>query len=298
MDRSHNGPVLVGSPKGGMDIEKVAEESPQDIFAQPIDIMKGITDADAISMAKKIGFEGKHIEQAAANMKGLYNLFITTDSTQVEINPMAIATDGNVYCVDAKLNFDDNAAFRQKDIFGMRDISMEDPRDVKAESVGLNYIALEGNIGCLVNGAGLAMATMDIIQLYGGKPANFLDVGGGATKQQVAEAFKILVSDPSVKAILVNIFGGIMKCDIIASGIIAAYNEVGLNIPVVVRLAGTNVDLGKELLKSSGLPIVTAGDLDDVSSPILLLIKLIHLIYYIIYYRLLRRQLPRYANRY
>lgn len=266
MDRANNGPVLVGSHRGGMNIETVAEESPQDIFSMPIDIMTGITDADATSMAKKIGFSGDEIRKAADNMKGLYELFIKTDSTQVEINPMAVASDGNVYCVDAKLNFDDNAAFRQKDIFSMRDVSMEDARDVKAESVGLNYIALDGNIGCMVNGAGLAMATMDIIQLHGGKPANFLDVGGGANKKQVAEAFKILVSDPSVKAILVNIFGGIMKCDIIAEGIIAAYGEVGLNIPLVVRLAGTNVALGKEMLRNSGLPIVAADDLDDVSN--------------------------------
>lgn len=265
MDRAFNGPVLVGSHRGGMNIEDVAEQSPNDIFTIPVDIMKGISDTEARSMAEKIKFKGDQVDKAAKNMKALYDLFIKTDSTQVEINPMALTSTGDVFCVDAKLNFDDNAAFRQKDLFAMRDITMEDERDVKAESVGLNYVGLDGNIGCMVNGAGLAMATMDIIQLHGGKPANFLDVGGGATKQQVAEAFKILVSDSNVKAILVNIFGGIMKCDIIAEGIIAAYHEVGLSIPLVVRLEGTNVQKGKELLKNSKLPIVTADDLDDAA---------------------------------
>jgi succinyl-CoA synthetase beta subunit len=221
LDRSHNGPVMVGSRKGGMNIEEVAEETPEEIVTIPIDITRGMSRDQAEDMARKIAFTGPAVAEAATNMLSLYKLFIAHDATQVpsspfslslththtlslclsfsqqvEINPMATATDGHVYCVDAKLNFDDNASFRQKDIFALRDTSMEDERDVKAEAVGLNYIALDGSIGCMVNGAGLAMATMDIIQLYGGKPANFLDVGGGATKEQVAEAFKILVSDP------------------------------------------------------------------------------------------------------
>lgn len=261
LDRAHNGPVMVGSRKGGMNIEEVAEESPEDIISIPIDIEKGMSEEQAQEMARRIDFRGNQVAKAASNMMALYKLFLARDATQVEINPMAVASDGNVYCVDAKLNFDDNAAFRQKDIFDMRDTTMEDPRDVEAEKAGLNYIALDGSIGCMVNGAGLAMATMDIIQLCGGKPANFLDVGGGATKEQVATAFKILVSDPSVKSILVNIFGGIMKCDIIATGILEAYEEIGLNIPLVVRLEGTNAAEGLQLLEKSGLPIITARGL-------------------------------------
>jgi len=224
-----------------------------------------MTRAQAEEMARRIRFTDEKIGKAATNMLALYDLFVSKDATQVEINPMATADDNEVYCVDAKLNFDDNAAYRQQDIFAMRDESMEDERDVKAEKVGLNYIALDGSIGCMVNGAGLAMATMDIIQLFGGKPANFLDVGGGATKEQVAEAFKILVSDPNVKSILVNIFGGIMKCDVIAQGIIAAYNEIGLTIPLVVRLEGTNVEEGLQLLEKSGLPIITARGLGEAA---------------------------------
>lgn len=265
LDRAHNGPVMVGSHRGGMNIEEVAEESPGDIVSIAIDVSKGMTQAQAEEMARRIHFTGDKIQKAAKNMLSLYDLFIKKDATQVEINPMATADDGEVYCVDAKLNFDDNAAYRQKDIFAMRDESMEDERDVKAEKVGLNYIALDGSIGCMVNGAGLAMATMDIIQLYGGKPANFLDVGGGATKDQVAEAFKILVSDPNVKSILVNIFGGIMKCDVIAAGIVAAYEEIGLTIPLVVRLEGTNVTEGLALLQKSGLPIITARGLGEAA---------------------------------
>eukprot|EP00604_Paraphysomonas_vestita_P004268 CAMPEP_0174824774 /NCGR_PEP_ID=MMETSP1107-20130205/37865_1 /TAXON_ID=36770 /ORGANISM="Paraphysomonas vestita, Strain GFlagA" /LENGTH=265 /DNA_ID=CAMNT_0016053881 /DNA_START=495 /DNA_END=1292 /DNA_ORIENTATION=- len=257
---------MVGSRKGGMNIEEVAEETPEEIVTIPIDFVKGMSREQAEEMARKIAFTGPLVQQAATNMLSLYQLFRAHDATQVEINPMATATDGRVYCVDAKLNFDDNASYRQKEIFDMRDTSMEDERDVKAEKVGLNYIALDGNIGCMVNGAGLAMATMDIIQLHGGKPANFLDVGGGATKEQVAEAFKILVSDPNVKTILVNIFGGIMKCDVIARGILAAYEEIGLNIPLVVRLEGTNVNEGMALLQQSGLPIITARGLGEAAS--------------------------------
>jgi len=198
-------------------------------------------------------------------MHSLYDLFLSTDATQVEINPLAETECGKVFAVDAKLNFDDSASFRQKAIFDQRDKSMEDARDVRAEEAGLNYIALDGNIGCMVNGAGLAMATMDAISMHGGEAANFLDVGGGANAAAVAEAFKILTSDPNVKCILVNIFGGIMKCDTIAEGIVDAYKQVGLEVPLVVRLEGTNVDLGKKLIKDSGLPIITADDLDEAA---------------------------------
>jgi len=198
-------------------------------------------------------------------MQRLYQLFLKSDATQVEVNPFAVTPEGKLYCVDAKINFDDNAAFRQKEIFAYRDHSQEDSREVAASKFELNYIGMDGNIGCMVNGAGLAMATMDIIQLHKGSPANFLDVGGGANEKQVAEAFKILDGDPQVKAILVNIFGGIMKCDIIASGILAACKTVSLRVPLVVRLAGTNVEIGKKMLQDSGLNIITADDLDDAA---------------------------------
>lgn len=214
MDRKYNGPVLVGSAKGGMDIEGVAHDTPDAIIKEPVDINTGITPEQTLRLAKALGFKAANIPAAQKNMEALYKLFISTDATQVEINPLAEGKYSNegetVFCVDAKLNFDDNASFRHKEIYAMRDKSMEDPRDVRAEEAGLNFVGLDGNIGCLVNGAGLAMATMDIIQLKGGKPANFLDVGGGATPQMVTEAFRILTSDPKVKGILVNIFGGIM----------------------------------------------------------------------------------------
>ena len=251
--------------QGGMNIEEVAEETPEEIISIPIDTDKGMTTSQAEEMARKIGFVDGQVAKAANNMMSLYKLFTSKDATQVEINPMATATDGNVYCVDAKLNFDDNAAYRQPEIFSMRDVSMEDERDVKAEQAGLNYIGLDGNIGCMVNGAGLAMATMDIIDMYGGSPANFLDVGGGATKDGVSSAFKILNSDPNVKCILVNIFGGIVKCDLIAQGIVDAYKELQLQLPIVVRLAGTNVDVGQEIIRNSQLPLINATDLNDVS---------------------------------
>eukprot|EP01102_Stenamoeba_stenopodia_P004775 TRINITY_DN1513_c0_g2_i1.p1 TRINITY_DN1513_c0_g2~~TRINITY_DN1513_c0_g2_i1.p1 ORF type:complete len:423 (+),score=150.99 TRINITY_DN1513_c0_g2_i1:122-1390(+) len=265
MDRASNGPVLVASPKGGMDIEQVAEEDPNAIFKRPIDISKGITKEDTKYIAEKLGFGSKNIAKAQEQIERLYNLFIKSDATQVEINPFVETKEGDVYCVDAKINFDDNASFRQKDIFNYRDIAEEDPREVAASKFNLNYIGMDGTIGCMVNGAGLAMATMDIIKLYGGEPANFLDVGGGANEQQVKEAFKIITADPKVKGLLVNIFGGIMKCDTIAQGIINAAKEIKLSIPLVVRLEGTNVDIGKKLLKESGLPIITADNLDDAA---------------------------------
>jgi len=265
MDRSFGGPVMVASPQGGMDIEQVAEETPELIFKQAVDVSKGLTDDDPKTkyLAERLNI--KNVPEAQQQMKRLYDLFIATDATQVEINPLVETNESKVYCVDAKINFDDNAAFRQKEVFAYRDTTEEDPREVQASKFGLNYIAMDGNIGCMVNGAGLAMATMDIIKLYNGEPANFLDVGGGATKEQVTEAFKIITSDPNVKALLVNIFGGIMRCDIIAEGIVEAAKQVGVKIPIVVRLEGTNVDLGKKILSESGLAIITADNLDDAA---------------------------------
>eukprot|EP01088_Endostelium_zonatum_P020888 TRINITY_DN7915_c0_g1_i1.p1 TRINITY_DN7915_c0_g1~~TRINITY_DN7915_c0_g1_i1.p1 ORF type:complete len:439 (-),score=125.22 TRINITY_DN7915_c0_g1_i1:66-1382(-) len=266
MDRAYKGPVMVASPQGGVDIEEVAEKTPELIFKEPISIETGIRPEQTRRLAEKLGFNTEaKIKDAAEQMERLYQLFLKTDATQVEVNPFAEVADGRVFAVDAKINFDDNAKFRQKNVFSMGDESESDPREVEAEKVGLNYIGMDGNIGCMVNGAGLAMATMDIIKLYKGSPANFLDVGGGATEEQVESAFKILTSDKQVKAILVNIFGGIMKCDVIAKGIVNAAGKVGLKIPLVVRLAGTNVEKGKELMQNSGLPIITAEDLDDAA---------------------------------
>jgi succinyl-CoA synthetase beta subunit len=265
MDRAYGGPVLIASPKGGMDIEAVAETDPNAIFKEAIDIIQGPQQAQLERLARALEFKEKLVPEAVNQLRSLYNLFLALDATQVEINPLAETDDGKIYAVDAKINFDDNALFRHKDIYEMRDIAEEDPREVEAEKVGLNYIGMEGNIGCMVNGAGLAMATMDIINLYGGSPANFLDVGGGATEGQVTEAFKILTRDPNVKAILVNIFGGIMKCDVIARGIVGAARTVKLNLPLVVRLSGTNVELGKRILQESGLPIIAADNLDDAA---------------------------------
>jgi len=266
MDRTHLGPVLVVSKEGGMDIEKVAEEKPDAIMYEPVDIMKGIEDSQAKKVAEFLGFTSKEDNaDAAQQIKNLYDLFIGEDATQVEINPLVRATDGQIYCVDAKINFDDNAEYRHKDVFSQRDWSMEDPREVEAAKYQLNYIGLKGNIGCMVNGAGLAMATMDIIKLHGGAPANFLDVGGGANEKQVEAAFKILTSDKQVKAILVNIFGGIMRCDVIAQGIVNAAKNLELSTPLVVRLEGTNVQRGKQILEDSGIKVETAEDLDDAA---------------------------------
>jgi len=272
LEREFNGPVIVGSPMGGMDIEEVAEKHPEALKMIGVDIKEGLTDAKAREMAIFMGFVGDAIEDAMVQMKGLYKLFVQNDCVQVEINPMVETTkanyDGKVYCVDAKLGFDESAEFRNKEIFSWRDTTMEDPREVEAADVGLNYVGLDGNIGCMVNGAGLAMGTMDTIKLFGGEPANFLDVGGGATEEMVTKAFTLLTKDPKVKCILVNIFGGIMKCDVIAKGVIAAAKAIDLEakgIPLVVRLAGTNVDEGKRLLNESGLKIEAADDLNDAA---------------------------------
>ncbi|KAF9688520.1 hypothetical protein SADUNF_Sadunf02G0205600 [Salix dunnii] len=265
LDRTTAGPLIIACKKGGTSIEDLAEKFPDLIIKVPIDVFKGITDEDAVrvvdGLAPKVADRNDSIEQ----VKKLYKLFCESDCTMLEINPIAETTDKQLVAADAKLNFDDNAAFRQKEIFALRDPTQEDPREVAAAKADLNYIGLDGEIGCMVNGAGLAMATMDIIKLHGGTPANFLDVGGNASEEQVVEAFKILTSDEKVKAILVNIFGGIMKCDVIASGIVNAAKQVALKVPVVVRLEGTNVDQGKRILKESGMALITAEDLDDAA---------------------------------
>ncbi|ORY00690.1 Suclg2 protein, partial [Basidiobolus meristosporus CBS 931.73] len=265
MDRASGGPVMVASPEGGVDIETVAAKTPEKIFKEPIDISKGVQPEQTENLARKLGFTGEKVKKASEQMQNLYKLFIDLDAIQVEINPFGETPSGRVVCFDAKIGFDDNAIFRHQDLLSEHDTSEDDPREVEAEKHGLNYVGMTGNIGCLVNGAGLAMATMDIIKNYGGSPANFLDVGGSATAGQVKEAFKILSSDKQVKAVLVNIFGGIMKCDTIAEGIVQAARDINLNMPLVVRLSGTNVDLGKKILADSKLPIIAADDLDDAA---------------------------------
>jgi len=265
LDRVSAGPVIISCSKGGTSIEDLAEKYPDMIIKVPVDIFKGITDEDAAKVVEGLAPRLADRDASIDQVKKLYDLFCETDCTLLEINPIAETVDGQLVAADAKMNFDDNAAYRQKDIFSFRDKSQEDPREVSAAEADLNYIGLDGEIGCMVNGAGLAMATMDIIKLHGGTPANFLDVGGNASEGQVVEAFKILTSDEKVKAILVNIFGGIMKCDVIASGIVNAAKQVQLKVPVVVRLEGTNVDLGKSILKESGLALITAENLDDAA---------------------------------
>merc|ERR1712156_263524 len=265
MDREHNGPVIVASPDGGVDIEEVAEKTPERIKKVPVDIKVGLTDAMANEVAEFLGFEGELKTQCAEQIKRLYTMFLKVDCLQLEVNPLAETPQGMIYTADAKLGFDDNASFRQKAIFDMEDTTESDPREVEAAKHNLNYVQLDGNIGCLVNGAGLAMATMDIIKLYGGEPANFLDVGGSVQEAQVKEAFRIITEDDKVKAILVNVFGGIVNCATIANGVVNACRSIDLKIPLVVRLEGTNVDNAKKVLADSGLPILSATDLDDAA---------------------------------
>eukprot|EP00271_Cylindrocystis_brebissonii_P007886 TRINITY_DN2179_c0_g1_i1.p1 TRINITY_DN2179_c0_g1~~TRINITY_DN2179_c0_g1_i1.p1 ORF type:complete len:446 (-),score=123.84 TRINITY_DN2179_c0_g1_i1:511-1848(-) len=265
LDRASAGPVIISCSEGGTSIEDLAEKHPDLIVKVPVDIFEGITDAQAMQVVEGIAPKKADKAACAEQVKKLYSLFTSSDCTLVEINPLAETGDGVLVAADAKLNFDDNAAYRQKEIFSWRDPSQEDLREVEAAKADLNYIGLFGEIGCMVNGAGLAMATMDIIQLHGGTPANFLDVGGNASESQVVEAFKILTADPKVKAILVNIFGGIMKCDVIAAGIVSAAKTVSLKVPLVVRLEGTNVEMGKRILKESGMAIIAAEDLDDAA---------------------------------
>jgi len=265
MDRQYRGPVMVASSEGGVEIEKVAAETPDKIFKEPVNILEGVKREQVEGLADKLGFSGDAAKMAADNMEAIYNLFVEKDCTMVEINPMAQLVDGRVLAMDAKLNFDDNAVFRQKEIFDLEDTTQVDPREVAAAKYDLNYIGLDGNVACMVNGAGLAMATMDQIKLHGGEPANFLDVGGGATTEQVKAAFKILTSDEGVKVIFTNVFGGIMKCDVIAEGIIQAVEEIGLDLPVVIRLQGTNAERGAELLNEADLGLIAINDLDQAA---------------------------------
>ena len=251
-----------------MDIEAVAEHTPEKIHKVFIDPGAGLKDTEAEDIARQIGVPEASIVAARGVLKGLYQAFDETDSSLAEINPMILTGDGKVIALDAKFNFDDNALFRHPDIVALRDLDEEDPAEIEASKFDLSYISLDGNIGCLVNGAGLAMATMDIIKFFGGSPANFLDVGGGATQEKVTEAFKIMLKNPGLKAILVNIFGGIMKCDVIANGVVAAAREVQLKVPLVVRLEGTNVDLGKKILAESGLPIISGANMADAAQKV------------------------------
>merc|ERR1712019_187406 len=262
---SQFGPVLVASAAGGMNIEEVAESNPDAIVKYHIDINNGLSMAEAVEVATKVGFPKESIDEAADFFCKLYKVFCEKDCTTVEINPMSEDYDGSIMAMDAKLNFDDNAEYKHKQLFELKDWSQEDQREAVAAEADLNYIGLDGEIGCMVNGAGLAMATMDIIKLHGGTPANFLDVGGSAEKEQIVEAFKILTMDEHVKAILVNIFGGIMKCDGIAAGIVDAARELDLKVPLIVRLEGTNVETGKQIMEESNMKIITAVDLDDAA---------------------------------
>jgi len=265
LDRATAAPLIVASTEGGVEIETVAAKSPEKIIRESIDPLAGLQPFQTRKLAKQLKFESSQLKAASKLFDGLYRTFIGLDCSTVEVNPLVVTAKGEVLALDAKFNFDDNALFRHPEVAAMRDIAEEDPREVEASKHGLNYIGLDGNIACLVNGAGLAMATMDIIKFYGGNPANFLDVGGGATEEQVTEAFKILITDKKVQAILVNIFGGIMKCDVIAQGIINAAKTVHLSVPLVVRLEGTNVEKGKCLLKESGVALITADDLADAA---------------------------------
>jgi len=265
LDRATAAPLIVASTEGGVEIEAVAAKSPEKIIREAIDPLAGVQPFQTRKLAKQLGFVSSQLKSASKLFEGLYRTFVAFDCSMVEVNPLVVTKSGEVLALDAKFNFDDNALYRHPEIAALRDIAEEDPREVEASKHGLSYIGLDGNIACLVNGAGLAMATMDIIKFYGGEPANFLDVGGGATEEQVTEAFKILIADKKVKAILVNIFGGIMKCDVIAHGIINAAKTLKLSVPLVVRLEGTNVEKGKQLLKESGLALLPADDLADAA---------------------------------
>jgi succinyl-CoA synthetase beta subunit len=268
MDRTAQAPVVIAAAEGGVDIEELAQHQPAAIARHRVHPVKGLLGFQARALCKHLGLVGDQAKAGAKLVTTLVKAFMELDCSLVEINPMIVTKQGEVKALDAKMSFDDNALFRHKEVAELRDLDEEDPKEVEAKKFDLNYIALQGNIGCMVNGAGLAMATMDVIQLKGGTPANFLDVGGGANKQQVTNAFKILLSDKNVKGILVNIFGGIMKCDTIAEGVIAAAKEVHLSVPLVVRLEGTNVELGRKLLQESGLDLQTAASLDEAAEKI------------------------------
>lgn len=268
VDRATQRVTLIASSEGGMEIEEVAARSPERIHKLPVDPVEGLTDFAAEAVARMMGVPDGSVAQARGFMQGLYRAFVDCDASLAEINPLVITGDGQVLALDAKLNFDSNALFRHPEIQALRDLDEEDPAEIEASRFDLSYISLSGNIGCLVNGAGLAMATMDVIKLYGAEPANFLDVGGGATPQKVTAAFKLMLGNPAVKGILVNIFGGIMRCDTIAEGVITAVREVNLNVPLVVRMKGTNEQLGRQMLEASGLPIIAADDMADAARKI------------------------------
>jgi succinyl-CoA synthetase beta subunit len=273
VDRATSRISFIASTEGGMDIEEVAAKTPEKILTISVDPAAGISGHHGRQIAYALGLKGDQVKQATKLITNLYKAFVEKDMSLLEINPLVLTGAGDLICLDAKINFDSNALYRHADIMELRDIDEEDPAEVAASEFDLNYIKLDGQIGCMVNGAGLAMATMDIIKLYGSEPANFLDVGGGATKEKVTEAFKIIMSDENVQGILVNIFGGIMRCDVIAEGVVAAARETQLAVPLVVRLAGTNVDLGKEILSQSGLAIIPADDLDDAAKKIVAAVK-------------------------
>jgi succinyl-CoA synthetase beta subunit len=273
IDREQDLPVMMASSEGGTEIEEVAEKTPEKILKAAYSPETGLSDEDAERLARGIGIPDALIEQAKTYLQGLSKIFCELDCSLAEINPLVTTKDGKVLALDAKMNFDDNALFRHSDLVELRDLDEEDAKEIEASKYDLSYISLDGDIGCMVNGAGLAMSTMDVIQLYGGSPANFLDVGGGATAEKVAAAFRIILSDDNVKAVLVNIFGGIMKCDVIAEGVITAVKEVSLDVPLVVRLEGTNVERGKALLAESGLPIISADDLDDAAQKVCATLK-------------------------
>ena len=273
VDRATSRISFIASTEGGMDIEEVAEKTPEKILTISVDPASGISGHHGRQIAFALGLEGEQVKQANALIANLYQAFVEKDMSLLEINPLVVTGAGDLICLDAKVNFDSNALYRQKDIVELRDLAEEDPAEIEASKYDLSYIKLDGKIGCMVNGAGLAMATMDIIKLYGSEPANFLDVGGGATKEKVTEAFKIILSDDNVEGILVNIFGGIMRCDIIAEGVVAAAKELSLDVPLVVRLEGTNVDEGKEIMANSGLPIIAADDLNDAAEKIVAAVK-------------------------
>ncbi|MEM9285805.1 MAG: ADP-forming succinate--CoA ligase subunit beta, partial [Pseudomonadota bacterium] len=273
VDRATGKVAFIASTEGGMDIEAVAEETPEKIVTVTVEPSEGVTDEVAQKIVSGLKIEGVGAEDGIALMKTLYKAFVEKDMAMLEINPLIVMPDGHLRVLDAKVGFDPNASFRHPDIMELRDLTEEDPFEIKASEYDLSYVKLDGTIGCMVNGAGLAMATMDIIKHYGAEPANFLDVGGGATKEKVTEAFKIITSDPGVEGILVNIFGGIMKCDVIAEGVLAAVQEVGLKVPLVVRLEGTNVEQGKAIIDGSDLAVISADDLEDAAQKIVKAVK-------------------------
>jgi succinyl-CoA synthetase beta subunit len=273
VDRATSRVAFVVSTEGGMDIEKVAHDTPEKIHTFSVDPATGIQPHHGRAVARALGLSGDLAKQASDLVGKLYRAFVEKDMSLLEINPLIVTRDQKLLCLDAKIGFDSNALYRHPDIVALRDVTEEDDKEIEASKYDLNYVALDGSIGCMVNGAGLAMATMDIIKLYGAEPANFLDVGGGASKEKVAAAFKIITADPKVRGILVNIFGGIMKCDVIAEGVVAAVKEVGLEVPLVVRLEGTNVEQGKEIINRSGLNVISANDLDDAAQKIVSAVK-------------------------